>query len=117
MEWTRKEAKQIKIKYGAVNQAMTHCNRLKIHWINLKGTLHFFLEIGSFYNSPRVKQLSFTIFRSIQPISGSGGSTFSFAKTPDPEIGWMDSKTVKLNCLTNARGVVKWVYLKKKKKV
>ncbi len=36
-----------------------------------------FLEIGSFYNSPRVKQLSFTIFESIQPISGSGGSTFS----------------------------------------
>ncbi len=36
-----------------------------------------FLEIGSFYNSPRVKQLSFTVFESIQPISGSGGSTFS----------------------------------------
>jgi len=27
-----------------------------------------FLEIGSFYNSPRVKQLSFTVFESIQPI-------------------------------------------------
>ncbi len=38
-----------------------------------------FLEIGSFYNSPRVKQLSFTIFESIQPFSGSGGSTFSLA--------------------------------------
>ncbi len=38
-----------------------------------------FLEIGSFYNSPRVKQLSFTVFESIQPISGSGGSTFSVA--------------------------------------
>ncbi len=25
-----------------------------------------FLEIGSFYNSPRVKQLSFTVFESIQ---------------------------------------------------
>jgi len=33
-----------------------------------KAILHFFLEIGSFYNSPRVKQLSFTIFESIQPI-------------------------------------------------
>ncbi len=38
-----------------------------------------FLEIGSFYNSPRVKQLSFTVFESIQPISGAGGSTFSLA--------------------------------------
>ncbi len=46
--------------------------------INFKGTLYF-LEIGSFYNSPRVKQLSFTVFESIQPISGSGGSTFSLA--------------------------------------
>jgi len=35
---------------------------------DLKGILHFFLEIGSFYNSPRVKQLSFTVFKSIQPI-------------------------------------------------
>ncbi len=35
------------------------------------------LEIDLFYNSPRVKQLSFTVFESIQPISGSGGSTFS----------------------------------------
>jgi len=35
--------------------------------ITFKGILHFFLEIGSFYNSPRVKQLSFTIFESIQP--------------------------------------------------
>jgi len=34
------------------------------------GILHFFffLEIGSFYNSPRVKQLSFTVFESIQTI-------------------------------------------------
>ncbi len=44
-----------------------------------KGTLLFFLETGSFYNSPRVKQLSFTVFESLQPISGSGGSTFSLA--------------------------------------
>jgi len=27
-----------------------------------------FLEIGSFYSSPRVKQLSLTVFESIQPI-------------------------------------------------
>ncbi len=46
---------------------------------HIKGVLHFFLEIGSFYTSPRVKKLSFTVFESIQPISGSGGSTFSVA--------------------------------------
>jgi len=40
----------------------------------LKGIL-----IGSFYNSPRVKLLSFTFFESIQPIYGSGGTTFSIA--------------------------------------
>jgi len=34
----------------------------------LKGILHFFLEIGSFYHSPRVKQLGFTVFKSIQLI-------------------------------------------------
>uniref|UniRef100_A0A673KU96 Ubiquitin-like modifier-activating enzyme 6 n=1 Tax=Sinocyclocheilus rhinocerous TaxID=307959 RepID=A0A673KU96_9TELE len=34
-------------------------------------------ESSSFSNSPGVKQLSFTVFESIQPISGSGGSTFS----------------------------------------
>jgi len=28
----------------------------------VKGIFHFFLEIGSFYNSPRGKQLGFTIF-------------------------------------------------------
>ncbi len=51
-------------------------NLLLYTWF--KGTLHFFLEIGSFYNSPRVKQL-FTVFESVQPISESGGSTFSLA--------------------------------------
>jgi len=36
----------------------------------VKGILHFFGEIGgiSFYNSLRVKNLSFTVFESIQPI-------------------------------------------------
>jgi len=34
----------------------------------LKGILHFFLEIGSFYHSPRVKQLGFTIFECVQLI-------------------------------------------------
>jgi len=34
----------------------------------LKGYSTFFLEIGSFYNSPIVKQLSFTVFESIQLI-------------------------------------------------
>jgi len=33
----------------------------------LKGILHFFLEIGSFDHSPRVKQLSFTVFECIEP--------------------------------------------------
>ncbi len=37
----------------------------------LKGTLHFFLELGSFYNSPRVKQLSFTVFESIQQVKAN----------------------------------------------
>ncbi len=37
------------------------------------------LEIGSFYNSPRVKQLSFAVFESIQPIYASGDSTFTLA--------------------------------------
>ncbi len=45
----------------------------------LKEHSTFLGEIGSFYNSPRVKQLSFTVFESIQPISWSGGSTFSLA--------------------------------------
>jgi len=38
--------------------------------LSIKGILNFFffLEIGSFYKSLRVKQLSFTIFESIQPI-------------------------------------------------
>ncbi len=44
----------------------------------LKDT-RLFLKIGSFSNLPRVKELSFTVFESIQPISGSGGSTFSLA--------------------------------------
>ncbi len=35
--------------------------------------------MGSFYDSPRVKELSFTVFESIQPISVSGGSTVSVA--------------------------------------
>lgn len=39
----------------------------------------FFLPIDSFYNVPRFKQLSFIIFKSTQPISGFGGSTFSLA--------------------------------------
>jgi len=39
-------------------------------WIGkfVKGILHFFGNIGSFYNSFRVKQLSFTVFKCIQLI-------------------------------------------------
>ncbi len=58
---------QLKIKYKNTIQGKA----LKEH--------STFLEIGSFYNSPRVKQSSFTVFESIQPISWSGGSTFSLA--------------------------------------
>ncbi len=49
---------------------------------NLNGTLPFILlllQIGSFYNSPRVIQLSIAVFESIQPISGSGVIAFSLA--------------------------------------
>ncbi len=46
---------------------------------NLKEHSTFFLEIGSFYNSPRVNQLRFTVFESIQVIFRSGSSTFSVA--------------------------------------
>ncbi len=56
--------------------------KLKYYLENTKFVLKehsIFLEIGSFSKSPRVKQLSFTVFESIQPISGSGGSTFSLA--------------------------------------
>ncbi len=53
------------------------CNNAKR--FSLKEHSTFFLKIGSFSNSPRAKQLSFTVFESIQPISGSGGSTFSVA--------------------------------------
>jgi len=35
---------------------------------SLKGHSTFFLEIGSIYNSPRVKLLSFTVFECIQTI-------------------------------------------------
>jgi len=41
--------------------------KLNLHCY-IKGILPFFLEIGSFYQSPRVKELGFTIFESIQPI-------------------------------------------------
>jgi len=37
-------------------------------WLWFKGILHSFLEMGSFYHSPRVKKLSFTVFKSIQQI-------------------------------------------------
>ncbi len=46
--------------------------------LSLKRNTTFF-KIGSFSHSTRIKQLSFTIFESIQPISGSGGSPFNVA--------------------------------------
>jgi len=36
---------------------------LLVKYSCFKGILHIFLEIGSFYNPPRVKQLSFYCFR------------------------------------------------------
>jgi len=48
---------------------LSHKNKTLIRLLNcFKVILHFFLEISSFYNSPRVKKLSFTVFESIQPI-------------------------------------------------
>ncbi len=52
------------------------CVDLYLDGLSLKEHSTFF-GIGSFYTSPRVKKLRFTVFESIQPISGSGGSTFS----------------------------------------
>jgi len=40
---------------------------VKGHNCEIKG-YSTFLEIGSFYHSPRVKQLSFTVFECILPI-------------------------------------------------
>ncbi len=39
-----------------------------------------FLGNRLIFQSPRIKKFSFTVFESIQPISGSGGSTFSLAQ-------------------------------------
>jgi len=50
------------------NSFCTPVYHLALYFCIFKGILHFFLEIGSFYNSPRVNQLSFTIFESIQLI-------------------------------------------------
>jgi len=49
------------------------CFQVGLIQSKVKGILHYFiylLEIGSFYHSPRDKQLSFTVFESIQPIFG-----------------------------------------------
>jgi len=51
---------RIQIKCSALTKEIT--NQF------LKGYSTFFLEMGSFYHSPRVKQLSLTIFKSIHPI-------------------------------------------------
>ncbi len=83
----------LKVSYGTLGLfAFVHqyCASLELYsilplfycplkFIAIKGTVHFFLEIGKFYKSPRVKKLSFIVFESIQPISGAGGSTFSIA--------------------------------------
>jgi len=99
-----------------------------------------FLEIGSFYNSPRVKHLGFTVFESIQPIfwyveeyqwqflvslttiiyifsynSSQWDQKLSgyWYSSKYLKIGWMDSEKVKHNCL-NSGEVVKLAYLQKK---
>ncbi len=60
--------------YGKCGLCLDSCSC----YCAFKGTLHF-LKIGSFSNSPRVKQLSFTVFEYTQPICVSGVSTFSVA--------------------------------------
>jgi len=45
---------------------MLHASIILLLLFYMKALL--FLEIGSFYNSPRVKQLSFTVFECIQQI-------------------------------------------------
>ncbi len=78
----KKEKKQSKQDWTQTNTSVAKSAVFLRNWATLtlfKGHSTFFLEIGSFYNSPRVKQLSFTVFESIQPISRSGGSTFSLA--------------------------------------
>jgi len=42
---------------------------LMVPWGTFKQILHFFLEIGSFYHSPRVKQLGFTILNPFSQFS------------------------------------------------
>ncbi len=42
--------------------------------MNFQLCQYFILNEHLFYNSPRVKQMSFTIFESIQSISGSGSA-------------------------------------------
>jgi len=76
-ERNRKDTKRSEVCFWDLNPDETHLTilqetmRLIVLMVNLvmiKGILHFFLEIGSFYNSPRVEQLGFTVFESIQPI-------------------------------------------------
>jgi len=56
----------VKAVYMCHSLPLISHNPVCYSWV--KGILHFFLEIGSFYNSPKVKQLSFTVFESIQLI-------------------------------------------------
>jgi len=52
-----------------LTQALTLKLKTLKHRLHLKGYSTFFLEIGSFHNSLRVKQLHFTVFKkSIQTI-------------------------------------------------
>jgi len=87
-----------------------------------------FLELDSFYNSPRVKQLSFTVFESIQLI-------FWYLEEYQPDRFWshwlsivysilwksVRPETVRLLIFENSKpqlfnsgGVVKWAYFQKK---
>jgi len=57
-----------------VVQLQTHGKLTEVKYFITENThsslfiIFFFFEIGSFYNSPSVKQLGFTVFESIQPI-------------------------------------------------
>ncbi len=79
----KKEKKQSKQDWTQTNTSVAKSAVFLRNWATLtlfKGHSTFFFGnrlILQLYN--RVKQLSFTVFESIQPISGSGGSTFSLA--------------------------------------
>ena len=68
----------IKSNISEISNQLISITDYNMHVTSLKEHSTF-LKIGSFSNSPRVEELSFTIFESIQSISWSGGTTFSWS--------------------------------------